>query len=161
LNLCIFSLLLLLLRSGADPNIPAEPTQAPPPGHFLFYDSDQKFPLTLLLRLHVFHHDIPPMSSRIEINKYCELLETLCLCMRPAILQHVFYQYCHKGFYGTFCEAQCPVSRLLYENSTQTRTLSHMCRMTIWQACKERLNTRAQELPLPKDLIDFILWKPG
>ena len=176
-SLCIHlfsSLLLLLLRSGADPNLPAEPSHSPHPHHptppgggsqFLFYEADQKYPLTLLLRLHVYHHDdltgLGSSSSTdvVAMDTYLSTMEILCQCMKPSTLQRVFYQYCDHGFYGLFCESRCPVFQVLYKNSSCTRSLRHLCRLEVWKASRERLNRRVGELPLPRELRDYVMWR--
>lgn len=150
-------LVILLLRSGADPNIQAVTRNAT--GEFQFEEVERKYPLTLLLRSHSTHHSpMDTVPNACSMDLFLSVVDIVAECMCTDVLQRVFYQYVDVGVYGVFCDNQCPLFQRLYAKTTEPRKLLLICRQVIWKSSGYRLNTRCDELPLPTNVKKFIKW---
>lgn len=136
-------LLLYLLHCGADPSL---------------CNKEGKYPLSTLLKQHVYHHD-PLHFGGIKMNLkvYIENLEILCRSMTLESLHNVFTVYKDSGFSGLVCEQECLVYQTLYNRNLGVRTLKEICRFTIWKSMGSRCHTAESTLPLPPELKRYLL----
>lgn len=130
-----------LLRCGADPSS---------------VNDAMETPLCRLLQEHVFHHQdiISPLEN---IGVFLLTAEMLCQTMTLQSFNRVTYKYFCSGFCGVFCQSGCQVHQLLWKYHSMPRSLSDLCRTTIWRSMGRRFFKHCQtDLLLPRKLSQYL-----